>query len=274
MTAPAAPDSLTDRPLISLRGVSKSFGDLVVLDDISLDFEPRCTTVVIGPSGVGKSVMLKIIVGLLPPDRGEVWFENQRLDDKSEAQLAETRTAFGFLFQLGALFDSMTVQENVCFPLKEHASMSYAEQCERASEVLHLVDMDGFEQQYPANLSGGQRKRVALARAIALHPRVIFYDEPTTGLDPVRSDEISDMILRLQEELSITSIVVTHDMTSAYKIADRIIMLYDGRAIADGTPDEIRRMDHPRVRHFVEGRAERTLRRPEGTRSEEPTTSP
>jgi len=245
-----------DDAIIRLVDVHKSFGRLKVLQGVNLDFIRGQTTVVLGPSGCGKSVMLKHIVGLLRPDRGEVHFEDQRVDQLNEAELVEIRTRFGYLFQLGALFDSMTVHQNICFPLEEHATMSRREKDERCQEVLGLVGMDNTQNKFPAELSGGQRKRIALARAIALHPDVILYDEPTTGLDPIRADTINMLITKLNEELSVTSIVVTHDMTSAYKIADRIVMLYDGRIIADATPDEIKQTDDPIVRAFIEGRSD------------------
>lgn len=248
MTDPAN----NDKCLIRLEGLYKAFGRLKVLEGVSLEFERGRTTVVIGPSGCGKSVMLKCIVGLLRPDAGAVYFDGRSIDELREADMVPIRTQFGFLFQMGALFDSMTVQENVCFPLVEHTPMTPSQRLARCREVLSLVDMDGSEPKMPGDLSGGQRKRVALARAIALKPRAILYDEPTTGLDPIRSDEINELILKLQRELGVTSIVVTHDMTSAYKIADRIVMLYDGHLVADGTPDQIRSSPNPVVRRFVQ----------------------
>ena len=252
----AAEQSAGAAPIIALRGVHRSFGPTRVLTDLNVEFEVGRTTVVIGPSGTGKSVLLKVIVGLLRPTAGEVWFDGQRIDKLKEAKLTKVRTQFGFLFQGGALFDSMTVAQNVCFPLNEHTDMSPEAQANRCRDVLELVGMDGTQSQMPAELSGGQQKRIALARAIALHPRVILYDEPTTGLDPVRADVINELTIRLQERLNITSIVVTHDMTIAYKIADRIVMLYDGHIIADGSPTDIRQSAQPEVRRFIEGRAD------------------
>jgi phospholipid/cholesterol/gamma-HCH transport system ATP-binding protein len=250
-----APDS-AGQTIISLRDIFKRFGRLRVLRGVSLDFQRGHTTVVLGPSGCGKSVMLKHIVGLLKPDRGEVWFENRRIDTLPERDLVPVRTKFGFLFQMGALFDSMTVEQNICFPLIEHTHMSRDEQHQRCEEVLKMVGLSETGQKMPAELSGGQRKRIALARAIVLHPDVILYDEPTTGLDPIRSDVINELILKLQKALNVTSIVVTHDMASAFKIADRIVMLYDGRILFDGGAEEIRNSQDPIVRHFVEGRAQ------------------
>ncbi len=243
-------------PIIELRNVSKRFGSLVVLDGVSLALLRGHTTVVIGESGTGKSVLLKHIVVILRPDQGEVHFRGKRIDDKSEAQLVDARRRFGFLFQLGALFDSMTVAENIAFPLTEHTTFTKEEIDQVVAEKLRLVGMDGLQSRRPGELSGGQKKRVALARAIALNPEVVLYDEPTTGLDPVRADVINELILRLKRSLDVTSVVVTHDMTSAYKVADRIVMLQDGKIIADGGPEFFRTTDDPRVRRFVDGKAD------------------
>ena len=245
------------QPIVELRDIFKRFGPLKVLEGISLELYPRQTTVVIGESGTGKSVLLKHIIGLLKPDRGEVYYEGRRIDELPERNLINVRKNFGFLFQLGALFDSLTVAENVSFPLAEHTSLSRAEIDRIVADKLNMVGLDGLQMKKPAELSGGQRKRVALARAIALDPQVILYDEPTTGLDPVRGDVINELILKLREELNVTGIVVTHDMASAYKVADRIVMLYQGKIIADGSPDEIRNTTDERVRRFIQGKASR-----------------
>src|SRR3954470_16509500 len=229
--------------LIQLNNVSKSFGRLVVLDELTLSIERGQSLVVIGASGTGKSVLLKHIVGLLLPDLGEVWFDGIRIDDLKEHQIMEVRQRLGFLFQMGALFDSLTVGENVGFPIVEHTHKRADEAAEIVAQKLELVGLPGFERKMPAQLSGGQRKRVALARAIALDPEVILYDEPTTGLDPVRSDVINQLIVKLQRELKVTSITVTHDMASAFKIADRIVMLHEGKIIFDGTSEEIQQTD-------------------------------
>lgn len=242
--------------IIELRNVSKRFGSLQVLDDVSLALLRSQTTVVIGESGTGKSVLLKHIVALLRPDRGEVHFRGERIDDKSEAQLVSARRRFGFLFQLGALFDSMTVAENIAFPLTEHAAYSKEEIDAFVAEKLRLVGLDGLQSRRPGELSGGQKKRVALARAISLNPEVVLYDEPTTGLDPVRADVINELILRLKRGLDVTSVVVTHDMTSAYKVADRIVMLQGGKIIADGPPEFFKTTKDRRVRRFVDGKAD------------------
>ena len=241
--------------LIELRHVSKAFGKLIVLDDLSLSIPRGQSIVVIGASGTGKSVLLKHIVGLLRPDSGEVYFDNQRIDTLTERQIMEVRTRFGFLFQMGALFDSITVGENIAFPLVEHSHKKPAEIAQIVTEKLAMVGLPGIEKKMPAELSGGQRKRVGLARAIALNPEVILYDEPTTGLDPIRSDVINQLIQKLQREIKVTSITVTHDMHSAFKIADRIVMLNEGKIIFDGTPAEIQKCEDAIVKQFVTGEA-------------------
>lgn len=242
-------------PLIELRNVSKAFGSLVVLDQVSLAIEEGESLVVIGASGSGKSVMLKHVVGLLSPDSGEIFFDNQRVDKLSERDWVPIRRQFGFLFQMGALFDSMTVEENVAFPVEEHTDKPAQEISKTVDLCLRLVGLPGVRKQMPAQLSGGQRKRVALARAIALEPRVILYDEPTTGLDPIRADVINELILKLKQELNVTSIVVTHDMHSAFKVATRIVMLHQGKFIFDGTSKEIQESNNPIIQHFVRGDA-------------------
>jgi len=245
-----------DGAIIELREVSKAFGALRVLDRVSFTLQAGQTTVVIGESGTGKSVLLKHLVALLRPDHGEVYFHGRRIDSLSERALVPIRHRFGLLFQMGALFDSMTVAENVGFPLVEHGAGT-PEEIERVvAEKLRLVGLDGLQSRRPAQLSGGQRKRVALARAIAMNPEVVLYDEPTTGLDPVRADVINELILKLKRELRVTSVVVTHDMTSAFKVADRIVMLHEGHVIADGAPDWYRTCGDGRVRRFVDGKAD------------------
>ena len=241
--------------LIEFRKLSKQFGRVVVLNGVDLQVREGESLVIIGASGSGKSVMLKHIVGLLQPDEGEVWFDGKRIDNLPERQLSKIREQFGFLFQMGALFDSMNVQDNVAFPLVQHSDKPRDEIARLAEEKLGMVGLSGIGKKMPAELSGGQRKRVALARAIALGPRVILYDEPTTGLDPIRSDVINELIIKLQRELKVTSVIVTHDMHSAFKIADRIVMLSEGKLVADGTPDEIRDSQDPIVHRFVTGEA-------------------
>jgi phospholipid/cholesterol/gamma-HCH transport system ATP-binding protein len=241
--------------LIEFRKVFKRFGRQVVLNGVDLSVQEGESLVILGASGSGKSVMLKHMVGLLQPDSGEVWFDGQRIDELSERKLADIRVQFGFLFQMGALFDSMNVEENVGFPLVEHTRKTPDEVSKIVDQKLRMVGLPEVRKKMPAELSGGQRKRVALARAIALDPRIIQYDEPTTGLDPIRADVINELILKLQRELKVTSVVVTHDMQSAFKVADRIVMLSDGKLIFDGTPDQIRASDNPTIRRFVLGEA-------------------
>ncbi len=243
-------------PLIRLVNLFKAFGKLEVLKGVTLDVEEGKTLVILGASGSGKSVLIKHIVGLLKPDAGEVWFEDVRIDTLRDKELMQVRTKMGFLFQMGALFDSLTNLQNVAFPLQEHTRLSPAEVEERAQRMLKMVGLPEVGHKMPSEVSGGQRKRVALARAIALEPKVILYDEPTTGLDPIRSDAISELILKLQRELKVTSIVVTHDMANAFKVADRIVMLHDGHLIFDGTADEARTTDDERVQRFVRGEAD------------------
>ena len=201
--------------LVSVRGLRKSFGPKQVLRGIDIDFPPHRTTVVLGPSGCGKSVLLKHLVGLLRPDEGSVHFDGNRIDTMPEREMTPIRRQFGFLFQMGALFDSLTVNENIAFPLHEAGVHDETECTRRVAEVLAMVGLEECSGMMPADLSGGQRKRIALARSIVLRPRVILYDEPTTGLDPIRSDVINELIIKLQQELEATSIVVTHDLTSA-----------------------------------------------------------
>lgn len=240
--------------ILEVKNLTKRFGTNVVLDNISLTIEKGKTTVVIGPSGCGKTVLIKHLIVLLRPNSGEVYFKNRRIDNLSENKLNRIRTHYGLLFQGGALFDSLSVFENITFPIRQHCKIiNWREVEELVKAKLSMVGLDGFQNYYPANLSGGQRKRVALARAIALNPEIILYDEPTTGLDPIRADIINELILKLQKELGATTVVVTHDMTSAYKIADRIIMLHNGKIIADGNTDHIRNHPHPVVQQFIKG---------------------
>ena len=242
-------------PLIALRNLYKRFGKLLVLNHVNLEIAEGQSLVVIGASGSGKSVMLKHIVGLLKPDEGEVWVSGRRIDNLSERELQSVRQQFGFLFQMGALFDSMTVEENIAFPLIEHTTKSKEEIDKIVGQKLTMVGLPETRKKVPGQLSGGQRKRIALARAIALEPAVILYDEPTTGLDPIRADVINELILKLQRELKVTSIVVTHDMHSAFKVADRIVMLHQGNFIFDGTVPQIQYSADPIIQRFVRGEA-------------------
>ena len=247
--------SVSDRDgIIVLKNLTKKFSNNVVLDDVSLTIEKGKTTVVIGPSGCGKTVLIKHLIVLLRPSSGEVYFKERRIDNLDEHELNKVRTRYGFLFQAGALCDSLSVAENITFPIRQHYKIEDWSKVEELIKTkLAMVGLEGFQNFYPANLSGGQRKRVALARAIALNPEVVLYDEPTTGLDPIRADVINELILKLQRELGVTSVAVTHDMTSAYKIADRIIMLHHGKIIADGDAEHIRNHPHPVVQQFING---------------------
>jgi len=243
-----------DDSVVVLKSVTKKFGGTAVLDNVSLGIQKGRTTVVIGPSGCGKTVLIKHLIVLLRPSAGEVYYRDQRIDNLDENGLNKIRTHYGFLFQGGALFDSLSVTENIIFPIRQHCEIKdWAQVEDLVKAKLAMVGLDGFQNYFPASLSGGQRKRVALARAIALNPEVILYDEPTTGLDPIHADVISELILKLQRELGVTSVVVTHDMTMAYKVANRIIMLHNGKIIADGDADHIRNHPHPTVQQFVNG---------------------
>ena len=244
-----------DGPIIRLEGVYKSFGPTPVLQGVDLAIQPGQTTVIIGPSGCGKTVLIKHIVGLIRPDRGRVFFRDQEVSALSESRLVPVRRRMGFLFQGSALFDSMTVEQNILFPLEEHHYGTRQRRRERCRQVLSMVGLDGMQPRYPEALSGGQKKRVALARAIALDPEVILYDEPTTGLDPIRADLINELIIRLQRSLGATAIVVTHDLTSARKVGHRIMMLHEGRFIADTSPDDIEKVDNEVFARFVQGKA-------------------
>jgi len=244
-----------EEPIIRLENVYKAFNGEVVLNGVDLAVRPGQTTVVIGPSGCGKTVLLKHIIGLLKPDRGKVFFRNDEISAMSERQLVKVRRHMGFLFQGSALFDSMTVRQNITFPLAEHGVDTPDQREARCKTVLSLVGLDGLQSKYPEELSGGQKKRVALARAIALGPELLLYDEPTTGLDPIRADLINELILKLQGALGTTAVVVTHDMNSTRKVGDRILMLHRGRFIADTTPQGLDNMDNDIVASFVRGRA-------------------
>jgi len=248
------PDVTPDDGIIVCRNLTKRFGNNLVLDNICLAVEPHKTTVVIGPSGCGKTVLIKHLIVLLRPSSGEVYFKGKRIDNEIERNLSRIRASFGFLFQGGALFDSLNVTENILFPVRQHYKVNEQSGLDELVKMkLAMVGLDGFQNYFSAKLSGGQKKRVALARAIALNPEVILYDEPTTGLDPIRSDIINELILKLQSGLGHTSVVVTHDMKSVYKIADRIVMLHRGKIIADGDVDHIKNHPHPIVRQFING---------------------
>lgn len=241
--------------LIEFRGVRKSFGTKVVYESLDLDIHAGESLTIIGGSGQGKSVMLKLLIGLLDVDGGSIKFDGQELVGLKERDLVGVRRRIGMLFQGAALFDSLSVRENVAYGLREHLRMTEREIDERVAESLAAVGLPGIEHMWPADLSGGMKKRVGLARAIAVRPEVLLYDEPTTGLDPINTTRINNLILDLKKRLDVTSVVVTHDMQSAFAISDRIAMIHEGHRIFSGTPDEIRRSDVPEVRNFIQGTA-------------------
>ena len=241
--------------MIEIINLSKSFNNKKVLDSLNLIINSGEVIVIIGRSGCGKSVLLKHIIGLTKPDLGQVIIDGNEITRLEENEMDKLRLSFGMLFQGAALFDSMTVGENVGFTLKEHTDAPEKEIRAKVAGSLELVGLKGIEKLMPSELSGGMKKRVGLARAICNNPKIILYDEPTTGLDPIMADAINDLIIDLNNKLNVTSIVVTHDMVSAYKIADRIAMLYKGRIIAAGTPDEIKNTKDPIVKQFITGAA-------------------
>ncbi|NIM03876.1 ATP-binding cassette domain-containing protein [bacterium] len=242
--------------MIKINDVHKNFAGNRVLRGVNLEIKEGETITIIGGSGCGKSVLLKHIVGLLKPEVGEIEIDGQEITRLGMEELAEVQKKFGMLFQGAALFDSLTVGGNISFGLRMLTDFDEREVKRRVSEKLLLVGLQGIEQLMPAELSGGMKKRVALARAIAMNPKYILYDEPSTGLDPIMADVINDLILDLQEKLKITSIIVTHDMVTAYKVSDRIAMLYEGRIEEIGTPQEIRETKNPVVRQFITGSSE------------------
>ncbi|MBN1257927.1 MAG: ABC transporter ATP-binding protein [Planctomycetes bacterium] len=245
-----------DDNFIVFEDVYKSFGALNVLCGLNFTVRRGETLVIIGQSGTGKSVTLRCLLGLLRPDRGRVLFEGDNVGDMDEVQLVELRSHFGMLFQMAALFDSLTVGENVAFGVEARKGKKPEEIKRIVSDTLRAVGLPGIEDKMPAELSGGMKKRVGLARAVAPGPEVILYDEPTTGLDPIMADAINNLILRTQELYNVTSIVVTHDLTSAYKVGDRIIMLHQGQVVGDGTPEEIQQSSDPMIQQFIHGSAE------------------
>jgi phospholipid/cholesterol/gamma-HCH transport system ATP-binding protein len=241
---------------IQLVGIHKAFGPKQILKGLSLEVPEGETVSLVGFSGAGKSVTLKHIAGLLLPDRGEVLVDGREVPKLSREELYGLRLEMGYVFQFAALFDSMTIAENVGMGLRKKGGMKEAEIRDRVAESLERVGLGGFEDRLPAELSGGQRKRAGLARAIAYRPKYLLYDEPTSGLDPVTTEVIDRLILKMKEELGVTSLVITHDMKSAYAISDRIAVLYDGVVVEQGTPDEIRATENRIVKGFVEGRPE------------------
>lgn len=241
--------------MIKTVALFKAFGPNKVLQGLDLEVEKGESRVIIGGSGSGKSVILKHLIGILKPDKGNVFIEGVNITTLEENELYEVRKKFGMLFQMAALFDSMNIWENVGFALIRQKNMKLSDVREMAIEKLKMVGLVGVENLSPAELSGGMKKRVGLARAIAHEPEILLYDEPTTGLDPITADAINDLIIEMRERLSVTSVAITHDMHSAYKIADRISMLYEGKIIQTGPPDEIKNTENPVVRQFITGSA-------------------
>lgn len=245
--------------MIEIKNLKKSFGTKKVLDGVNLTIETGETLVIIGRSGCGKSVLLKNIIGLLTPDEGEIIFEGRNLAKLSKKELYQVRTKFGFLFQGAALFDSMSVGENVGLFLKENTSKTKDEIITIVAEKLELVGLPGIEAMNPADLSGGMKKRVSLARSLASNPEYILYDEPTTGLDPVMSDQIDVLIKELAIKLKVTSIVVTHDIFSVYDVADKVAMMHEGKVYFHGTPKELVETKDPLIRDFLH-RTEKSIK--------------
>ncbi len=241
---------------IQLTNVHKAFGSKKILRGLDLEVEDGETVALVGFSGAGKSVTLKHIAGLLMPDRGTVVVDGNEVPTMKREDLYRLRLEMGYVFQFAALFDSMTIGDNVAMGLRKKGGMSEGEIRDRVAESLGRVGLEGFERRLPAELSGGQKKRAGLARAIAYRPKYLLYDEPTSGLDPVTTEVIDRLIIKMKEELGVTSLVITHDMKSAYAISDRIAMLFEGRVVEVGTPDQIRRTSNRIVKGFVEGRPE------------------
>lgn len=245
--------------VIEIRSLHKSFNGKPVLNGVDLDIPTGETQIIIGRSGSGKSVLLKHIIGLIKPEAGQIFVDGEEVTSLSPRQLYRLRRKFGMLFQGAALFDSMTVEENVALGVREHRMFDEAKIQRRVAEKLELVKLPNTQNMKPAELSGGMKKRVGLARALMMEPEFVLYDEPTTGLDPITADAINDLIIDCTQKLGVTSIVVTHDMTSAYKVGHRFSMLHQGQVIFTGTTEEVRNTNHPIVKQFIEGRADGPL---------------
>src|SRR3989339_144231 len=237
--------------MIKISGVSKSFNGQLVLDDISLEVKENEILVILGESGTGKSVLLKNMIGLLKPDEGSIFIDSEDITKLSEKALLKIRKGIGYLFQEGALYDFMNVFENVAFPLKEHTSLKQQEIINKVQAVLKEIDLAGIERKYPSELSGGMKKRVALARAIILGSKILFCDEPTSGLDPIRSRDISDLIKDVSKRMGCSTVVTSHDIKNAFRIADRVALIHKGKIIAVGTPSDLKSSDDKFVREFI-----------------------
>lgn len=250
---------MATEPFIQLEDLHKSFGERHVLRGMSIDVERGESLVIVGGSGTGKSVTLKHIIGLIRPDKGRVIIDGHDITHMKDVELNTFRRRFGMSFQEGALFDSMSVFENIAFPLRRHTKMTEAEIRDRVFECLEDVHLHNVEKKRPSELSGGMRRRVGFARAISLKPEILLFDEPTTGLDPVISDVVAELIMEMDQKLGTTTVTITHDMKVAFKIADRVAMLCNGRIIEEGTPEEFQASANPVVQQFIEGRAEGPL---------------
>jgi phospholipid/cholesterol/gamma-HCH transport system ATP-binding protein len=238
--------------IIRTEDLHKAFGTNVVLSGVTLEIPEKSVCAVIGQSGTGKSVLLKSIIGMMKPDHGRVWFKDTELTGLEKNRLMSIRKYFGYSFQNAALFDSMTVGENLAFPLKEVLHLKNREEIrKRVEELLDWIELPGIESKRPDELSGGMRKRVGVARALVMHPEVLFFDEPTTGLDPVLSETINNLVVRVNKELDITCVLITHDIPAAFRIADKIAFLDQGSIIADGTPRQVAASDHRMVKDFI-----------------------
>jgi phospholipid/cholesterol/gamma-HCH transport system ATP-binding protein len=242
---------VAEEPVIDVQDVYKAFAGFEVLKGISIQMMAGTTTVILGGSGSGKTVLMKHIMGLFKPDRGRVLVDGKDISHMPRQELSVFRQRMGMVFQSAALFDSMTVFDNVAFPLREHSDLSEAQIIEKVKEKLAVVELHGVESKFPAELSGGMRKRVGLARAIVREPKIVLYDEPTTGLDPLTTESVDEMIIHARERLNVTSVVISHDIGSAFHIADRIAVINEGRIVAEGTPEEVRNTKEPFTRHFL-----------------------
>ncbi len=250
------PPSATERPMVELRGLRLSFGDKEILRDVDLAVAPRERLVVMGQSGSGKSTLLRLILGIIPPSAGSVWFRGREINRMSRAKLDLMRMRIGMVYQYSALISSLTVEENLALPLEELTRKTRDEIARIVDEKLDLVGLLDTKPQLPSELSGGMRKRVGLARALVMEPELILFDEPSAGLDPVTSSIVDELIIRLTEETDTTSIIVTHEMDSAFRIATRMAMLYEGGIVAEDTPENFENSDNPVVRQFVKGETE------------------
>jgi len=238
--------------MIKIKNVYKSFSNKPVLRGINLHIRKGESVVIVGKSGCGKTVLLKSIIGLIKPDSGEIWIQGENIVGISRKRLYQIRKKMGMLFQGSALFDSLTVEENVALPLREHTRLPWKVIREKVREKLALVGLSGTEQKKPSELSGGMRKRVGLARALIMEPEILLYDEPTTGLDPVTAGMINDLIVELNQKFSVTSVAVTHDMTSTFAIGERVAMLHEGKVVFDGSMKEFRESSLPMIKEFLE----------------------